>query len=384
MLLDGETFDLVQHIDTVLAAVAGHELEPRINAGADAVGARDRDAGLPHRRGRRRGSCASCARTSCEVARDQGPARRLGRNAPVQPLRAPADHRPRPLPEPRRPDAVRRPARADLRHARPRRRRRPGEGDRGRERAAARISRRCSALSASSPFWRGEPTGLARAGRWSSPPSRARGRRRASATTPSTRRSSASSRRPAASPTTRTSGGTSACTPSGARSRSGSATRSRASRTPSRSPPTARRSSSSSPSATRRVRRSRSYHRILTTENKWLAARYGLEAPMMDLATGRRNRVAARAARPADAARDRAARARARLGTRARGDRGDPPPRQRRRPAAADLQREPRHRRGRPGDRGRNRGRRGSGVVRASNRVLLARDGPWLRDPRLS
>jgi carboxylate-amine ligase len=34
-----------------------------------------------------------------------------------------------------------------------------------------------------------------------------------------------------------------------------------------------------------------SYHRILTTENKWLAARYGLEAPVMDLPTGRRNRV---------------------------------------------------------------------------------------------
>ena len=34
-----------------------------------------------------------------------------------------------------------------------------------------------------------------------------------------------------------------------------------------------------------------SYHRILTTENKWLAARYGLEAPLIDLATGRRNRV---------------------------------------------------------------------------------------------
>jgi carboxylate-amine ligase len=30
---------------------------------------------------------------------------------------------------------------------------------------------------------------------------------------------------------------------------------------------------------------------MLTTENKWLAARYGLEAPVMDLATGRRNRV---------------------------------------------------------------------------------------------
>src|SRR2546428_11469285 len=35
-----------------------------------------------------------------------------------------------------------------------------------------------------------------------------------------------------------------------------------------------------------------SYHRILTTENKWLAGRYGLEAPLMDLATGQRNRVA--------------------------------------------------------------------------------------------
>jgi carboxylate-amine ligase len=34
-----------------------------------------------------------------------------------------------------------------------------------------------------------------------------------------------------------------------------------------------------------------SYHRILTTENKWLSARYGLEAPVMDLATGRRNRM---------------------------------------------------------------------------------------------
>jgi glutamate---cysteine ligase / carboxylate-amine ligase len=35
-----------------------------------------------------------------------------------------------------------------------------------------------------------------------------------------------------------------------------------------------------------------SYHRILTTENKWLAVRYGLQAPVMDLATGRRNRIA--------------------------------------------------------------------------------------------
>jgi carboxylate-amine ligase len=34
-----------------------------------------------------------------------------------------------------------------------------------------------------------------------------------------------------------------------------------------------------------------SYHRILTSENKWLGARYGLEAPVMDLAAARRNRI---------------------------------------------------------------------------------------------
>ncbi|HEV2712743.1 MAG TPA: carboxylate-amine ligase [Gaiellaceae bacterium] len=33
------------------------------------------------------------------------------------------------------------------------------------------------------------------------------------------------------------------------------------------------------------------FHRILTTENKWLAVRYGLEAPIMDLETRHRNRV---------------------------------------------------------------------------------------------
>ena len=32
MLLDGETFDLVQHVETVLAAVAGDELGTRVNA----------------------------------------------------------------------------------------------------------------------------------------------------------------------------------------------------------------------------------------------------------------------------------------------------------------------------------------------------------------
>jgi carboxylate-amine ligase len=38
-------------------------------------------------------------------------------------------------------------------------------------------------------------------------------------------------------------------------------------------------------------RRVPSFHRILVVENKWRAARYGLEAPVMDLATGQSERV---------------------------------------------------------------------------------------------
>ncbi len=66
-----------------------------------------------------------------------GAPRRLGGNASVQPVRAAAHHRARPLPQPRRPAAVRRAARADLRPARPRRGGRPRQGDPGRERVAA-------------------------------------------------------------------------------------------------------------------------------------------------------------------------------------------------------------------------------------------------------
>ena len=44
-----------------------------------------------------------------------------------------------------------------------------------------------------------------------------------------------------------------------------------------------------------------SYHRILTTENKWLAARYGLEAPVMDLEHGPPQPRAGRPARAPNA-----------------------------------------------------------------------------------
>ena len=153
------SLDLVQHIDTVLAAVEGSDLEDRAPPGADAVGARDLDARVPEHRRRRPPSCGTLRGAVDQVGgRDRSP-RRLGRHASVQPLRAAADHRPRPLPRARRPAPVRRTPRADLRHAHPCRDRRAREGDRRRSTGCSSTCRSSSRLSASSPFWRGEPTG---------------------------------------------------------------------------------------------------------------------------------------------------------------------------------------------------------------------------------
>ena len=118
-----------------------------------------------------------------------------------------------------------------------------------------------------------------------------------------------------------------------------------------------------------------SYHRILTTENKWLAARYGLDAPVMDLATGRRNRIPV-AQLVRRTVRELEPHARE-LGSErelegisellARGEQ--------RRPAAPDLQREPRHPRGGRGDRDRDRdaaGRCGL-MLQPGDRVPAAR-----------
>ena len=72
-----------------------------------------------------------------------------------------------------------------------------------------------------------------------------------------------------------------------------------------------------------------------------------LEAPVMDLATGSPEPHPRLPARPAHAARDEAARPRARLRARARGHIRDPHSRQQRRAPAPRLQRQPRHRGGR-------------------------------------
>ena len=221
----------------------GRRQRPRGPAppGADAVGARDLDAGVPEHRRRRPRAAAPARRRHAGGGRDRPP-RRLGRHAPVQPLRAAAHHRPRPLPRARRPAPVRRAPRADLRHAHPRRDRRPGEGDRRPQRPAPppagvpRAQRELAVLA------RGADGPLLDA------PARLR---RVPALGPApalpglratTRASSRSSSARAASRTTRRSGGTSGRTRAWGRSRCGSATPSRASRTRSRSPRSASRS----------------------------------------------------------------------------------------------------------------------------------------------
>ena len=208
MLLDPQSFDLVQHIDTFLATVVGHELEAQMKA---ELMQSVLEIATP--------VCRTAAEVDSElrklreyvtsVARQHSLRVGSAGHPPLQPLRAAADHRARPLPRPRRPDAVRRAARAHLRAAHPRRGRRPREGDPGRERPPRRAARRCSRSRRTRRSGAASRRASPRLGRWSSPPSRAQARRRASPATTTTPRSSASSRRPAASPTTRTSGGTS-------------------------------------------------------------------------------------------------------------------------------------------------------------------------------
>ena len=254
-----------------------------------------------------------------------------------------------------RPAPVRRAARADLRDAHPRRGRRSGQGDPGRERpapaprAAPRALGELAVLARGADGPRLEPAdrllGLPPLGPAAALP-RLRGLR---AVVGQLERTGLHRRLHAhlvGHPPAPAAGG---------RSRCASATPSRASRTRSRSPRTARRSSSSSRERYDAGEEIPSYHRILTSENKWLAARYGLDAPVMDLATGSRNRSRSRKL-VRRTLRDLEPHARE-LGSEREleGIARDPRPRQLGGAPAPRLQREPRHRRGRTGDRGRDR-----------------------------
>ena len=286
-LLDGEMFDLVQHVEAVLAAIVGHELEERVGTGADAVGARDRDAGLPNAPPRWTPSCASCASYLAGLARDRG--LRLG-SAGMHPFslferqRITARDRYRHLvhqlqyiARAGRPSVCTSTWRLTFAIGGPGRQ---WAADaplavRSRSRELAVLARRADRLRVD--------------GTWSSPPSRARSRCCASATTRTTPRSwSARGDRPHPG-TTPTSRGHPA-PPAPGRSRPGSAMPSRLIEDA-----VAIAAFCQSCQAHSRALRGRRGDPLVPPDphyrDKWLAARYGLEAPVMDLATGRRNRV---------------------------------------------------------------------------------------------
>ena len=256
MLLDPETFDLVQHVDTVLGAITGSEFEAHVHPELMqsvlevATPVCRTPADVEH-------ALRQLRAYVTRIAQEQG--LRVGSSGThpfslFERQRITARDRYRNLI-----DQMQYVARRELIFGLHVHVAVGGSGHRdpGRERPPlpARVVAR--ALGELAVLARRADGTRRRRGRWSSRRSRARARRRASATTPTTRRSSASSRRRAASRTTRTSGGTSGRIRGSARSRCASATRSRGSRTPSPSPPTSSAWSSCSPSGTRRARRFR-------------------------------------------------------------------------------------------------------------------------------
>ena len=159
MLLDPETFDLVQHVDTVLGAITGSEFEAHVHPGADAVGPRGRDARLPHARATSSARCGSCAAYVTRIAQEQG--LRVGSSGThpfslFERQRITARDRYRNLI-----DQMQYVARRELifgLHVHVA----VGDPDTAIQVVNGLLSHLASllALSASSPFWRGEPTGL--------------------------------------------------------------------------------------------------------------------------------------------------------------------------------------------------------------------------------
>src|SRR5438105_3662879 len=289
MLLDGETFDLVQHIDTVLAAVSGHELEPRINAELmqsvlEIATPVCRTAADIHEQLRRIRAYV------CEVARDEG--LRVG-SAGTHPFslferqRITARDRYRKLV-----DQLQYVARRELifgMHVH------VAVDDA--EKAVQVVNGLLNhlgqllALSASSPFWRGEPTGL------------------------SSSRQMVFAAFPRSGPPPRFNDYADYAAVVGQLEKTGCIADYTHIWWDIRPHPRLGTIEVRICDAVTRLEDAvaiaaycqslvkllsdrydageeiASYHRILTTENKWLAARYGLEAPVMDLATGRRNRV---------------------------------------------------------------------------------------------
>jgi carboxylate-amine ligase len=294
MLLDGETFDLVQHIDTVLAAVAGHELEPRINSEL-MQSVLEVATPVCHTPAEVRSQLLRIRGYVCDVAREKG--LRVG-SAGTHPFslferqRITAKDRYRALV-----DQMQYIARRELifgMHVHVA----VDDPEKAIQIVNALIAHlhELVALSASSPFWRGEPTGL-RSSRHmvfaafprSGPPPRFRDYSDYAQVVNQLERTGCIQDythiwwdirlHPRL--------GTIEIRICDAVTRLDDVIAISA---------YCQALVKHYADLVERGEEIPSFHRILTTENKWLAARYGLSAPVMDLHTGRRNRVPAAAA----------------------------------------------------------------------------------------
>ncbi len=187
MIVDGRSLDLVNAIEAMLEPAPLGEIKPELMESVLEIST-DPCATVPEAGEQLR----ALRRQVCATAQLQGDGDRLGRHPPVRDVGGPADRRPPALPRPDLGVAVRRPPGADLRDARPRRRRRPRQGDPRRQRDArppAGAARACRPTRRSGapprPAWR-------RRGRRSSASSRGSGSRRRTPTGTTTRARSSS------------------------------------------------------------------------------------------------------------------------------------------------------------------------------------------------
>ena len=116
MILDAESLELVNAIETLLEPAPSGEIKPELMESVLEVST---DPCPNTARGGR--AAAGAAAPGRPDRREQGARDRLGRHAPVRDVGGPADRRPAALPGPDLGAALRRPPGADLRDARPRR-----------------------------------------------------------------------------------------------------------------------------------------------------------------------------------------------------------------------------------------------------------------------
>ena len=156
MILDAESLELVNAIESMLEPATGGEIKPELMESVLEISTdpcpNTAEAGEQLR---------ALRRQVIETRGRQGAGDRRGRHAPVRDVGGPADRRPPPLPRPDLGAAVRRAPGADLRDPRPRRASTTPTRRSTSPTGCASTCRCCSGCRPTRPFWRADATGLA-------------------------------------------------------------------------------------------------------------------------------------------------------------------------------------------------------------------------------